>query len=712
MLPAVLPWHSLKTKLTLATLGVFLVAIWSLSFFASNMLRQDVRHLLGEQQMSTVTVFAAHVNNELVLRLNALERLAALSAQAMEQGPAAMQSFLANRSAYHNLFNGGGRAYRPDRAVVAQVPGTGEQRGGEEIDLAAVTAVLETGLAKIGRPVRGKGRTRVAFDMAAPIRNEKGRVIGVLTGSINLGAPSFLDPIHDVPYAKTGTYLIISPQNSLVVASTERGRSKASLSSPDIDRLMRSDEGTHLMVDAEGGEMLASVMAIPVANWILAAVLPSREAFAPIDDLQRRMRFVTLLLSLATVALTWWILRRQLAPLTAAAGALTLAAKGGQPIPPLRPCGRDEIGQLVGTFNQLMAVLGQRDAALQTSETRLRRLFQDIPSVAVQGYGPDTTTRYWNQASERLYGYTAEEAVGRSLLDLIIPAEMREAVRLDIRTMFETGQPIPARELCLMRKDGSRVAVYSSHAYVQVPGQDPEMFCVDIDLTDRKRIEEALREREQSLQAVLDNFPFMVWLKDGDSRYIAVNRFFASVTGWPSPDSVIGRDDLDVAPPDLAEGYRADDRSVLATGQSKHVEELIETEGERRWFETYKSPITVEGRLIGTVGFARDITERKRAELALQESEADLKHAQAVGRIGSWRLDVQRNALRWSEENHRIFGIPEGVPLSYQTFLSCVHPEDRERVNREWSAALQGAPYDIEHRIVVAGEERWVRERA
>ncbi len=110
--------------------------------------------------------------------------------------------------------------------------------------------------------------------------------------------------------------------------------------------------------------------------------------------------------------------------------------------------------------------------------------------------------------------------------------------------------------------------------------------------------------------------------------------------------------------------------------------------------------------------YGRDITKRKQAEQALQESEQDLNRAQAVAHTGSWRLDVRHNQLLWSDETHRIFGIPKGTPMTYETFLSSVHPEDQEYVDRKWTAALHGEPYDIEHRIIVGNEVRWVREKA
>jgi PAS domain S-box-containing protein len=112
------------------------------------------------------------------------------------------------------------------------------------------------------------------------------------------------------------------------------------------------------------------------------------------------------------------------------------------------------------------------------------------------------------------------------------------------------------------------------------------------------------------------------------------------------------------------------------------------------------------------VGIWRDIGERLRAEEALRRSEETLKRAQAVAHVGSWLLDIDSGALEWSEESYRIFGIAADAPLTMETFTGCLHPDDAQAVVAAWDAALRGAPYDIEHRILVGGKVRWVRERA
>jgi PAS domain S-box-containing protein len=118
------------------------------------------------------------------------------------------------------------------------------------------------------------------------------------------------------------------------------------------------------------------------------------------------------------------------------------------------------------------------------------------------------------------------------------------------------------------------------------------------------------------------------------------------------------------------------------------------------------------GSVIEWVGTCIDVTERRAAEQDLRRSREDLDRAQSVGQIGSWRLDVRHNVLTWSDENHRIFGVPKGTPMSYEFFLSTIHPDDRQHVDSQWAAGLRGEPYDIEHRILVDGRVKWVREKA
>jgi PAS domain S-box-containing protein len=145
------------------------------------------------------------------------------------------------------------------------------------------------------------------------------------------------------------------------------------------------------------------------------------------------------------------------------------------------------------------------------------------------------------------------------------------------------------------------------------------------DITDAKAQAEAIEKNRLSLRALLDVQPHLVWLKDHEGRFLAVNNAFAQACGQPNPEAVVGKTDLDVWPVSLAEAYRADDANVILAGSQKVVEELIADVDGARWYETYKSPVFApDGSIVGTTGISRDITDRKRNEEQRLQAERKL----------------------------------------------------------------------------------------
>jgi PAS domain S-box-containing protein len=141
--------------------------------------------------------------------------------------------------------------------------------------------------------------------------------------------------------------------------------------------------------------------------------------------------------------------------------------------------------------------------------------------------------------------------------------------------------------------------------------------------------------------------------------------------------------------------------------------------GEPVVFETFFAPM---GKYFNVSAFSpekgkfatvfSDITNRKKIEEQLQQSQRDLTRAQAVANTGNWRLDLLHDELMWSDETYRIFGVKPGTPMNYEKFLEIIYPQDKEYVDEKWNAALRGESYDIEHRILVDGKTKWVREKA
>lgn len=168
-----------------------------------------------------------------------------------------------------------------------------------------------------------------------------------------------------------------------------------------------------------------------------------------------------------------------------------------------------QLRQYVAQLEQqlvLMQIVEQQlrqeiDNACRSNERSFRHLLEALPKIAVQGYNQHRQVIFWNQASENLYGYTREEALGKPIESLILPPEITDWAISVIEAWLASGTAIPAGELDLITKDGSRVTVFSSHLILINVTGEPEMYCVDIDLSDRKRAEISLQNLNQELES-------------------------------------------------------------------------------------------------------------------------------------------------------------------------------------------------------------------
>lgn len=409
---------SLKNRITVLTLGLFMLGIWSVTFYATRDLRQDMVALLGAQQYSTVSAVAKQINGELESKRLNLEALAAELAPRLADKPATLKLTLEDHRRHLGLFNGGLILAGPEGRVLVSVADSSDPAGGGQVvDEETLAVALKQGRAYIGRPRAGQGGQGASLSMAVPIKAKGGRVVGALMGSIDLGQPTALDLMIESRYGQTGGFLVIAPQHGMVITATDKTRLMSPMPAPGVnamhDRYVQGYEGYGIAVNSRGVEELSAAKRIPVTDWFLVGVLPTAEAFAPIRVLERRIQVSALILSVLAGLLAWWwvrrMLRQQFQPMLAATVALADMSRTHGRLPsPLPVARQDEIGELIKEFNRLLETSRERETLLRESEQHYRTVANG-GSALIWTSGTDKLCNYFNEPWLRFTGRRLEQ---------------------------------------------------------------------------------------------------------------------------------------------------------------------------------------------------------------------------------------------------------------------------------------------------------------
>ena len=523
-------WRSLETRVTLFTLAIFLVSIWSLALYASRMLREDIQHMLGEQQFSTVAFLAAEVNRQLLDRSRALENAAARLTPKMISNPAAAQAFLEQRQALQGMFNGGIFVTRIDATAIADTPRTAKRLGVNYAERDYISIPLKEGRPTIGKPVIGKGLKTPVFGIGVPIRDAQGKVIGALAGITNLAQQNFLDGFTENHYGKTGGYLLVAPQHRLIVTATDKSRIMEASPQPGvfplIDRFLQGWEGSGVGINPRGIEVLASAKSVPAAGWYVNVALPTTEAFAPIIDMQQRMLWATLLLTLLAGGLTLWMIRRQLSPMRVAAKTLITLSRNGRTPQPLPVVRHDEIGALIGGFNQLLASLGQREALL-------KQIF-DTSSVAIFVVDMQGRITQANQRMAEMFGCDLESLLHKEYVALVHPGE-REISRQKMRALLDSNIASVDVDRLYWRTDQTEFWGHlTGKRFYDANGNECGLVGVIADITVRKQAE----QKNQLAASVFTHAREGILITDVGGTIIDVNEAFSRITGFSRAEAL------------------------------------------------------------------------------------------------------------------------------------------------------------------------------
>jgi len=692
MNPPFLLLRSLKTRLTVFTLVIFVISLWLLALFATRMLREDMQHLLGEQQQSMVSLVADQINEELVDRLAALELIASQTLAPLMGNPTALQARLEQRPMHQLLFNGGLFVTGPDGTAIADVPLSAGRIGTNYMDRESVAIPLREGKTVIGRPAMGKKLGAPIFSMVAPIRDAQGRVIGALVATVNLGKPNFLDKITRNRYGKTGGYLLEDPKSRQIITGTDKSHIMQALPAPGvnwlIDRHVQGFDETGITVNPKGVEVLASARRIPAAGWFIVVSLPTAEAFAPIRDMQKRMLWATIVLTLLASALTWWMLRRELAPMLTTVRILARLSESNQ-FPHALPVTRhDEIGDLLGGFNRLLDTLAQREQALSDSQQKLATSTQFLERsgelAKVGGWEVNLSTMKlgWTMQTFRI----AEMAppTEPSLEDAITlyAPEARPTIAAAVRAAIDSGTPYDL-ELPMITAKGRRLWVRTQGFAETRDGRTLRLFGTFQDITERKLIEADLAEREANFRTFYNSIQEFVFVLDVQGSILFSNDYVHARLHY-CVEELRGQSVLMVHPAARREEAMGIVTEMLA-GTATHCPVPLQAKDGQL--------ISVETRVVrghwngkpALFGLSRDMTERVAAEEALRKllSRLQLLAKHLPGFLYQYQLMPDGSSVfpYASSGIEAIYGLsPEEAARDTTRLFTGLHPGDLARV--------------------------------
>ena len=345
---------------------------------------------------------------------------------------------------------------------------------------------------------------------------------------------------------------------------------------------------------------------------------------------------------------------------------------------------------------------------LIANNTRFRAIFENVDALAIQGYTPSGTVVYWNHAAESIYGYSASEAIGATLFDLIIPPEAREFVKGAVEWMFENRTGKPAERLSLLHKDGHLVEVYSTHVVVETAEQGPLLFCLDVNLAEQARTESALAESETRQQIILDALGEGVFGTDCDGICTFINPAALAILGY-SENEVLGNNQHVLFHSRHPDGspYLANECPVFQTmrdGRERRTEEWFW----RKSGECFPIRMTVtatlhKGTITGSVVAFADITEIVRTAQELRQYR---NHLEEQVQLRTTQLEDARAAAEAANRAKSAFlaNMSHEIRTPMNAILGMAHLMRREGVSSQQTDRLNKIDHATQHLLTIIND--------
>ena len=348
------------------------------------------------------------------------------------------------------------------------------------------------------------------------------------------------------------------------------------------------------------------------------------------------------------------------------------------------------------------------------ADQQFRLLVSSVTDYAIYLLDGAGRVASWNAGAERIKGYRADEIVGRSFSQFYTPEDRAQGLPEQTLSRARREGRFQS-EGWRLRKDGSRFwAMVVIDTVRNDAGEVIGFAKITRDISERREMEQRLRESEERMRAFTAHSPALMCMKDRDGRYRFANDRFLERYHL-RPDQVLGRTDAELFPRRQALAAAAHDAEVLARGEPLQYEERASVADGQRVSLVSKFPVFDASGAVAAIGVvASDITDRRVTEQALREQRTLLAEAQKIAGLGSWEWDPDSGRVSWSEELYRIFGVTQqDVPPSFENYLERLHPEDRQQSGAMVVRALiDNRPFSMLERVVrPGGEVRYVRSQ-
>ena len=491
---------SIKQKVAASVALLAMMLIGLVTGIQLHFMRLDIARMLSDQQFSLVSRQAEDLDNKLTLHLDVLTRSAATLPANLLESPQQLRAFYQQR-AMLALFDDV-LVVGANGQVIADIP---EMPGRTQVNAADriyFQEVIRTGKPVISEPLLGKLRKEPVVNMGAPILDRNGKIIAVLTGVLRLYKDNFLGNLRTAKIGKSGYFIVMTkgaqpvfvmhPLQELILKPRPLNATPATVAA------LKGFEGTAESVNSRGLNALFSYKSLKTTNWLLIAVLPTQEAFAPIDEARRHLIAIATMIALLVAPLIWLLVFRLLAPLSMLRDFIQRLRASPEQFTALQITGKDEISDLGHAFNLLMQERIAAEASQRESERKLRENMSLIQAV-MDSTGSYVHVRdlkgcflYVNKEYEKVFRLSRESLIGKSIED-IFPPDLAQQYRTNERTVMQTGMVLRT-EVAVMQEDGLHTYLVVRSPLFNEIGEVYGACGVGTDITEHKKIEQMKNE--------------------------------------------------------------------------------------------------------------------------------------------------------------------------------------------------------------------------